>query len=260
VIAPLLYAVLLVAVQAPAQRQAQPPSAPSKRDTIYVAVPPAVTVQTPAPSVTVEAPSETPTIILGIIGAVLLFAQWWIMRRQTEAMNKQTTLLAKQTALGEQQAALRRDEAIGTFVRLAFDLAVEFGKANVSSLDLIPANYDTHPRQVLRQASAVFAPLGNEFVMAANHAAMRLDEYFLAVERYNKPFRKEDRRRGDPSAEDQANYKTVQSLRRQVGGDLDRANQAIPLAYRRHYDNEIDYDFRKMFSLPTAFVESEESA
>ena len=99
---------------------------------------------------------------------------------------------------------------------MAFDLAEEFRKANLSAYDLVPVNYDTHPRQVLRQASVVFAPLGNAFVMAANQAGMRLDEYFLAVERYNAPFRQHVRR-DDFSAENQEAYNTVQSFRAIVG-------------------------------------------
>jgi hypothetical protein len=232
---------LLVLGQGPGQRGARAPAPPAKHDTIYVAVPPTVIVQ---------APSDTPTIVLGILGALLLAAQLWIMKRQTEAMDKQTTLLAKQTALEEQQAAWRRDEAVGTFYRMAFDLAEEFRKANVSSFDSIPANYDTHPRQVLRHASAVFAPLGNGFVMAANQAGMRLDDYFIAVERYNKPFRQMAKRDGDLSGEDQEDYNMVQSVRGIVGGDLDLANHQIPAELRWKYSSGKDYSFRTVCSQP----------
>jgi hypothetical protein len=165
-------------------------------------------------------------------------------------MLRQAAIMAKQTELVEQQAVWRRDEAIGTFYRMAFDLAEEFGKANVSSFDSIPANYDTHPRQVLRQASPVFAPLGNAFVMAANQAGMRLDEYFLAVERYNKPFRQMVKRGGDVSANNQADYNTVQSFRGIIGGDVDLANHQIPVALRWKYSSGKDYSFRTMCSQP----------
>lgn len=237
--------------QAPGQRGARAP-APVKHDTIYVAV------QSPPPSVTVEAPSDTPTIVLGFAGALLLLAQLWIMKRQTEAMDKQTTLLAKQTALEEQQAAWRRDEALGTLYRMAFDLAEEFRKANVGIFDSIPANYDTHPRQVLRQASAVFAPLGNAFVMAVNQAGMRLDEYFLAVERYNRPFRQQARRDGDVSVDNQADYTSVQSIRGIIGGDLDLANHQIPPELRWKYSDGRDYSFRSMCSQPPPMRDSRE--
>src|SRR5436309_10083977 len=101
-------------VQSSAQREARAPAARTTRDTIYVAVPPTVNVQ---------APSDTPTIVLGILGALLLAAQLWIMKRQTD-------LMARQTALGEQQDELRRNEAVFTFYRVAHDLALELRKAN----------------------------------------------------------------------------------------------------------------------------------
>jgi len=250
--------------QAPGQQGARAPAL-VKHDTIYVAV------QSPPATVVVEAQSQVPAVLLGIAGLVLLWLQLRIMGRQTdamnrqtalaekqtalqdqqnEAMNRQTSLLDKQTALLDQQSVWRRNEAIGTFYRMAFDLAEEFRKANVSSFDAIPANYDTHPRQVLRQASAVFAPLGNAFVMAANQAGMRLDEYFLAVERYNKPFRQEVGRRGDVSVDNQADYNTAQSFRGIVGGDLDLANHQIPAELRWKYSDGKDYSFRTMCSLP----------
>ena len=241
----LLWVALLSAAQTPAQRGARAPAAAARRDTIYVAV------QSPSPTINVEAPSQAPAVVLGILGLVLVGFQVWIMLRQT-------TIMAKQTALGEQQAAWRRDESLGTFYRMAFDLAEEFRKANVSSLDAILANPETHPRQVLRQASAVFAPLGNAFVMAANQAGMRLDEYFLAVERYNKPFRQEVRRRGDASVDNQAEYNTVQSFRGIVGGDLDLANHQIPADLRWKYPDGKDYSFRRMCSLPVPMRDTHE--
>jgi hypothetical protein len=190
-------------------------------------------------------------VIFAILGLVLVGFQVWIMLRQT-------TIMAKQTALGEQQAAWKRDEAIGTFYRMAFDLAEEFRKANVGSFDAMAANYDAHPRQVLRQASAVFAPLGNAFVMAANQAGMRLDEYFLAVERYNKPFRQEVKRHGDVWVDNQEDYNRVQSLRAVVGGDLDLANGQIPAELRWKYSSGRDYSFRSMCSRPVPMRELHE--
>jgi hypothetical protein len=240
----LVCAALLSAAQGLAQQRAP---ASGKRDTIYVAV------QSPPPTINIAAPSQAPTVVLGMLGLILVGLQVWIMLRQT-------TIMTKQTALEEQQAAWRRDEALGTFYRMAFDLADEFRKANVGSFHSIRANYDTHPRQVLRQASAVFAPLGNTFVMAANQAGMRLDEYFLAVERYNKPFRQEVERRGDLSVENQEDYNSVQSLRGIVGGDLDLANSQIPADLRWKYANGRDYSFRAMCSRPALMRETPSSA
>ena len=129
---------------------------------------------------------------LGVLTLVVLVLQWWVFRRQAglmerqgEIMSAQQATLAAQYALAEQQARWRRDEAIGTFYRIAHDLVGEFGKANVLPPTPVPANFSTHPRQMLREASRLFAPLGNDFVFAINELAMRLEQYFEAVEAYN---------------------------------------------------------------------------
>ena len=129
--------------QAPTQKRgARAPVPRVKHDTIYVAV------QAPPPTIIVEAPSQVPAVVLGVLGLGLVAFQIWMMRRQTRIMERQTgametqsTLLAKQTELGEQQAAWRRDEAVGTFYRMAFDLAEEFRKANVG-----PVGSSARPR------------------------------------------------------------------------------------------------------------------
>lgn len=244
----LLLCAALAFAQEPAQRPAGP-RAPAARETVYVAVqgpPPVVTVQTPPPNVTVDAPSEWPTIVLGVIGAVLLWSQIRIMNRQTQIMDKQT-------ALAEQQAAWRRDEAIGTFYRMAFDLVEEFKKANVGVFAPVTANYEAHPRQQLRQASALFAPLGNEVVMAVNAAGMQLDEYYEAVEGYNKSFVSrpiERREKLEPG--DQERYNLVQSWRRSVGGHLDLANRQIPQDLRWKYTSGDEYQFQRDCAMPVA--------
>jgi len=74
------------------------------------------------------------------------------MESQGEIMAAQQTTLKEQHALAEQQMRWRRDEAIGTFFRLAHDLVGEFRKANVLPLTTVPADFNTHPRQVLREA------------------------------------------------------------------------------------------------------------
>src|SRR5207247_2414035 len=131
----------------------------------------------PPPTVNVAAPSQMPGVAFGIVGALLLAMQLWIMARQTNAMNRQTALL-------DQQAAWRRDEAIGTCYRIAFDLVDELDKANKMTGTPIPANYNTHPRQMLREAARLFAPLGPPFVFAATETVMALEQYFVAVEAY----------------------------------------------------------------------------
>lgn len=224
---------LLVGAQTPAQRQA--PAAPARRDTIYVAV------QSP-PTVIVDAPSQWPVVAIGGATLLLLGVQLWIMARQTG-------ILARQTALAEQQAEWRVGEAVGTFVRLAFDLAAELKKANVLPMMTIEADFRTHPRQMLREASRLFAPLGPAFLVATNQAAMRLDDYFLAVEAYNE---------NRSSRADPGRYETVQSLRTQVGGDLDLANSAIPKVSRWTYADGSDYKFRSLCSLPQGFLEPDE--
>lgn len=120
----------IAAQQAPAAR-AKP--ARVVQDTVRLVV-------QPPPAVNVEAPSQIPAFVLGVAGLILLGFQLWIMSRQTRIMAKQTAamnnqgeFLAKQTALGEQQAAWRRDEAIATFYRIAFDLVDELRKANKMS-------------------------------------------------------------------------------------------------------------------------------
>ena len=188
----------------------------------------------PPPTVNVEASSQTPTVVFGIVGALLLAMQLWIMARQTNAMNRQTALL-------DQQAAWRRDEAIGTFYQIAFDLADELRKANVMTGTPIPANYNTHPRQMLREASRLFASLGSAAVYAASETAMALEEYFMAVEAYNKR----------PGGRDGADrWQAVQAARQQVGIHLDVTGLRIPDALRWKYSNGKEYDFRHLCAMP----------
>jgi hypothetical protein len=139
----------------------------------------------------------------------------------------------------------RRDEAIGTFYRLAHDLVAELKKANVLPLSTIPADYNTHPRQVLRDASRVFAPLGNDFVFTVNELAMRLDQYFEAVEEYNRHPR---------SREGAAILMTVQAHRDQVGRNLDRASRLIPDQLRWKYSDGREYDFQTLCSPPPGLL------
>jgi len=189
----------------------------------------------------VEAPSDLPTIVLGIVGAVLLLTQLWIMKRQTDAMDRQTTLLARQTALSEQQSELQRNEAVYTFYRVAHDIAIEFRKATALPSTPIPANYETHPRQVLRDAGRLFAPLGSQFVLAVSAVALYLDTYFEDVLTYNEP----------PKGKDGAErWYAVQRDREQVGRNLDEAKLLIPSELRWKYHDGKDHPFKKLCSLP----------
>lgn len=176
-------------------------------------------------------------LVVSVATVVLLGAQLWIMARQTR-------ILDRQTALATQQAEWRRDEAIGTFYRVAHDLVAEFRKANVMPTLDLPADFDTHPRQMLRQASSLFAPLGTAVVLATTQAAMRLDEYFSAVEAYNRtPYGRDGAER----------WRDVQTMRELVGGDLDQANSQIAINLRWKYSDGKEYDFRALCSLPPHF-------
>jgi hypothetical protein len=191
-------------------------------------------------------------VILGSLTLVVLVLQWWVFRRQAGLMERQGEIMAaqqatlkEQHALAEEQMRWRRDEAIGTFYRLAHDLVAEFKKANVLPMLKIPADFGTHPRQVLREASRVFAPLGNQFIFSANEAAMRLDQYFSEVEAYN----------ADPRGRDGANrLMSVQASREQVGRNLDRASRLISNEHRWKYADGKEYDFRALCSLPPGLL------
>ena len=241
----LLLCAVLALGQAPAQREARAPATPARHDTIYVAA------QSPPRAIIVEAPNQVPAVVLGILGLVLVGLQVWLMRRQTGIMVRQTsatetqsTLLGKQTALGEQQAEWRRDEAIGTFYRLAFDLVGEFNKANELPGTPLPVDFGSHPRQVLREASRLFAPLGTDVTRRLNAAALELDNYFTAVAAYN---------RASSGRAGAALWTAVQESRLRVGDLLDDANAAIPESLRWNPKNgEGQHFFREMYSPPSA--------
>src|SRR5262245_28432888 len=103
-------------------------------------------------------------LVLAILTVFLLGVQSWIIWRQTKIFDQQTEL-------GRQQATWRRDEALGAFYRVAHELADEFRKANVLPPAPIAANYDTHPRRMLREVSRLLAPLGTPVIFAATATA-----------------------------------------------------------------------------------------
>jgi hypothetical protein len=199
-----------------------------------------VTLQ-PSATIIVEPQGESLAVFIGVVTVLLLAGQLWIMNRQTDAMNRQTSLLGKQTELSVQQAAWQRDEAIGTFYRIGLDLVAEFKKANVLPTVKINPDYSTHPRQMLREASRLFAPLGNKVVMALNHAALSLDTYFSEAEAHDR----------HPSGGDVAeHWQNVQRRRVQVGVDLDEAVMEIPPELRWKFPSGDDFTFRPLCEMP----------
>jgi hypothetical protein len=214
----------------------------SRRDTTVRAVTPVVhdtvrlILQQP-PTVNVAAQSQVPAMVLGVAGLILLGLQLWIMARQTGAMNRQTELSEKQTALLDKESQRQRVEAAGTFYRIAHDLAEEFRKADVLPTTPVPANYETHPRQMLREASRLFAPLGNPVVRMVTEAAAFVEMYFTAVEDYNANIRTRD---------GAGRWGTMQQTREQVGRRLDMADHLIPAELRWKYDHGTDYNFARL--------------
>ena len=91
----------------------------------------------------------------------------------------QAQIAGRQIQLAEETRRERVREAVGRFYRMAFDLTSELGKVD-EIRELGPdlgANYEAHPRKVLRDASREFAPLGDEAVRLLNQLGMGLDEY-----------------------------------------------------------------------------------
>src|SRR2546425_2396956 len=97
-----------------------------------------------------EAVSPWPGVVLGSLTLVVLVLQWWVFRRQAKLMERQGEIMAaqqvtltEQRALSEQQMRWRRDEAIGTFYRLAHDLVAGFKEANVLPTTKVAADLST---------------------------------------------------------------------------------------------------------------------
>jgi len=100
---------------------------------------------------------------------------------------------------------------------------------------------------MLREAIRLFAPLGTAVVFAATGAAMFVDQYFEAVESYNKK----------PGGRDGAErWASVQRLREQVGRNLDAASMLIPQGLRWKYQDGTDYSFRKLCSMPAGLAKA----
>ncbi len=213
----LLLCVALFTAQTPAQRTAQPPAARATRDTIYVAV------QPPPPTIVVD----WPTVVLGIVGLVLVFLQMRIMRTQTrimggqtDAMNTQSALMAKQTALEEQQAEWQRAEAAAALHRLLSDLAAELSHSvGVHANQPVPVEANPHPRQLLRDAPRVFAPLGASITVLLNEVGFALDRYYDALTAYNK--------NGVMIPDVDVNLGAAVEWRRHIGAKMDKTSSQL---------------------------------
>jgi hypothetical protein len=163
---------------------------------------------------------------IGIATIILLIIQSWIFVRQVKIMKEQEQASRAQMTVSQQQMDWRRDEAIGTFYRLAFDLVSKLSKSNgIDRLQnaIIQVDYNAAPRQVLRTASREFAPLGNSAIMALNQVGLQLDEYYAAVRDYGYT---------RPVEEVQPIYNRINSLRQEIGTNLDLANRQIIQALR----------------------------
>jgi len=189
----------------------------------------------------------------GILAAQLavFVGQLWVFNRQKEIMAGQTALMTTQQdttraqlELLRRQADVERDSAIGTFYRLAFDLAAEFAKINDATMlkAKLGVDYGTHPRQVLREASSRFAALGNTFVMALNQVGLALDEYFLLALRFDAV--------ESLSHDKQECLNGMTDLRRHVGAALDQANRQIPDGLRWTDGTGDEFNFTRRLSVP----------
>jgi len=130
---------------------------------------------------------------------------------------------------------------------MAFDLVAEFRKIAVPLGQVMYPDYNTHPRQVLREASRLFAVLGNSFLMAVNQAGRNLDRCFAAVEAYNEKLS------GPPNTQRYlGHYQTVATFRELVGESLARAASCIPADLRWKNTDGTEYDFRMLTSRENA--------
>jgi len=158
-------------------------------------------------------------------------------------------LRSAQPAHGASQAGIRvaRDEAIGTFYRLALDIAAELKKGDdgLRIGESLKLDYNPHPRQLLRSASAVFAPLGNTAIMALNSVGLALDDYFAAVPRYN---READYAFATMRLAEEKNR--ITTLRAMVGNHLDVAEKQIPADLRWKDASGEEFVFRTRCALP----------
>ncbi len=124
-------------------------------------------------------------------------------------------------------------------------MAEEFKKANVLPGAMMQGNYETHPRQLLREASRLFAPLGNDVVFAATGAAMYVERYFEAVKAYNDDFR---------GSEGARLWDEVQLMRKAAGDNLDITSMRIPKELRWTYGDGSDYKFTRLCTMPSGFA------
>jgi hypothetical protein len=190
------------------------------------------------PKVIVEAPSIWPGILVGVLTLGVLIGQLIVFWRQAEIMRRQAEIL-------ESQASNAANQAVTTFYQIAFDITMEFRKANVLPTVMIPVDPSNRPQHVLREAGRLFAPLGNDFLRHITHAGIHLDIYFLAVGDYNK----------DPTGHQNAGvWQRVQLAREWVGNDLDLVSTRLAPALQWQDPEGKAYNFREMCSLPPDFL------
>ena len=186
------------------------------------------------PSLALEVKKNRPGIetLLAIFGVALsfatvmvLFGQKRIGERQARIAQEQTEIAKRQIALQEESRRERLREAIGRFCRTAHDLASELKKADhIDELgEEVGVDWKAHPRQVLRNASLEFAPLGDRAVQWLNELGAELDRYYEDASSWNADNRDY---RGT------ALIVRIDEHRRRIGTLLDRINGEIPLELR----------------------------
>jgi len=185
------------------------------------------------------------TGVLAGLTLVVLIAQAVVFWRQLKVMAKQAEISERQLQLQREQADWRRTETIGTFYRTASDLAVEFTKANVSVLGvLIEADFAAHPREVLREASRVFAPLGDAALDNLYTVGVLLDRYYENVLDYNRIVPTGDLTRRMEASD------RLDKDRAQIGRTLDAVHTSIPWAVRWKYWEDESHAFHRLCSRP----------
>jgi hypothetical protein len=201
----------------------------------------------PAPVVNVKLPSDVSAIVIGALAVVVAALTLVVLYRQLGVFRSQAVLLGHQTTLLQNQEQVRAAEAAGTLYRIADDLVEEFQKANQLPGTPIKANPETHPRQMLREASRLFAPLGVSVIYRMNEVAARLDAWFETLEKYNPR----------PGGEEgKSTWGDIQDGREQIGITLDAAAKALPQDLRRKLGPLNSY--QNMCAMPPAWFEAGE--
>jgi len=169
---------------------------------------------TPADTIYVATGSPMPAYVGLLLAGLTLAAIVW----QAVIYSRQATLM--KTAQDERVRA-----AASTLYRAAYDLVDEFRKADGIAVGggALPVNFETHPRQLMRTAGQIFAPLSNQAVAAVNQAARGVDVYFEQVAAWNAHI---------PENRDGVRLRSINLARRNVGVELDRAQDQLTAELR----------------------------